>query len=453
MNEKHTSFKRQLTKSLLIWAITLWIFSTIAATVVFTEEYDELLDLNLETTAQLMLPIAQSESVNLNPSINTPKLFTPDLPWLDKDESFIFHLLDKNGSVLLISALYSEDLFKGLPLKEGLAKQGGYRLFTTHPNSKGSVLQIAIPLAERNQAIIDNLLSLGVSFLLLLPFMLYSIRYLTKKYGGVISSLSNAIGSRNGADLSPIKLDQNFSELVPTVSSVNALLERLRKSLSNERDFSTNVAHELRTPLAISLAQTQRLKASSNDANVIERSTEIEAGLKRLADLTEKLLQLSRSDAGIGLAAEKTEISRVIKLVVDGLSISNKTASRIKLIQPVSQFLSFIDPDALAIILSNLIDNALKHSVGGKEVLIDAAQAGVIKVINDCEAVSSKNLKMVCTRFQRGSGDVAGFGIGLSIVQSLCTQAGADLKITSPCNENGRGFEVTIELPSAEEHV
>ena len=76
---------------------------------------------------------------------------------------------------------------------------------------------------------------------------------------------------------------------------------RLGSALGGERAFATNAAHELRTPVAVALAQVQRLRAGTRDAEAIERIDGVEATLSRMSHLVVRLLQLARADAGIGL--------------------------------------------------------------------------------------------------------------------------------------------------------
>ena len=97
---------------------------------------------------------------------------------------------------------------------------------------------------------------------------------------------------------------------------VAALLGRLKAAMDIEKEFAANSAHELRTPIASALAQTQRLAVELGDHPAGSRVLEVENSLRQLSQLSEKLLQLARLDAGFALSDVRVDLEPVVELVV-----------------------------------------------------------------------------------------------------------------------------------------
>src|SRR5690606_29157019 len=105
-------------------------------------------------------------------------------------------------------------------------------------------------------------------------------------------------------------------------------------TLEVERSFTANAAHELRTPVAAALAQIQRLIAELDQEGARSRARGVEAALKRLARLSEKLLQLARAQGGRLRAERPTDIVPILALVLGELRASNDRSAQIEVRMP-----------------------------------------------------------------------------------------------------------------------
>lgn len=131
----------------------------------------------------------------------------------------------------------------------------------------------------------------------------------------------------------------------------------------------------MRTPLAATLAQIQRLCREAPEGPLQVRAAQIEASLRELSRLSEKLMQLAKAEGGGLLSQSPQDLVSLSAYVVE--EPCRQAGERLQLELPASeQVLSVIDPDAFAILLRNLIENALKHGAADQPVAVSLEQHG-----------------------------------------------------------------------------
>src|SRR5690606_20129836 len=186
--------------------------------------------------------------------------------------------------------------------------------------------------------------------------------------------------------------------IAPVAATLNALLDRLKAAFDAERSFAANAAHELRTPLAGAIAQAQRLRYETSDPTAEKRAAEIEATLKRLTRLSERLMQLARAEGGRLRLHRTSDLRNVARILVEDIE-RRDAPSRIKLMVPNRPVMSDLDPDAFGILCRNLVENALRHGseAGSVEVALDAD--GTFRVANEGPVVPADTLARLSSRF------------------------------------------------------
>ncbi|MGC1497952.1 MAG: histidine kinase dimerization/phospho-acceptor domain-containing protein [Sulfitobacter sp.] len=449
MTNHPESLLRSLLKSMLLPSFVAIVLCGTLAFLLVKDEYDEALDIGLTNRAYLLLGLLEGSTIDPAPSTSPSisNLLNFEEQTHRPEERTLFWLLDADGAVLQVSPLATAGLYPD-DFQGGFTTANSYRFrYLQSPAGSGKAIIVGEPLIERNEAVRDILILVMLSFFALVVVMCLAMFRSLRVSVQSVRRLSEKIAEKSERDLTPIDRRHSFQEIEPAIDTLDELMGRLNTALIAEREFATVAAHELRTPVAICLAHTQRLKATLIDAADKEKATAIEKGLKRLTKLIERLLQLSRAQSGLGANAESSDLNKVTQLLlaefIDRLPEGKKVETR----PPMGSYQSYISPDAFGIILNNLFDNASKYCDGPTGIMVDAATSGEIVVSNDCDPLSVEEMTEIKQRFGRKSNLADGYGLGLSIVQALCEQAGATLEISSPIQGSGRGFTATLKLP------
>lgn len=423
----------------LIWAVAVLLMAS-----VLWSEQQELFDQELAETTHVLLPlISQQQLRGGGPDIDWLRLPPPGV---EMDEALVYRLVDREGNVLQQSALAEA---AGLPppseIRARLTEAADYRIYSTLFNAAGHALQLAAPMAEQREAFEEGMTGFLLPMIALLPLTWLMTGWIARRALAPLSELGAEIAARDGNRLDAIDASDWPDDLVQIAGTLNGFMARLTQALDAERAFATNAAHELRTPVAIALAQVQQLRDTTTDTGQIARIGALERALQRMRRLVARLLQLARADAGIGLSEASHDLVPLVRAVLAD-SVPHRAAGRIVTDLPDREVQARIDPDAFAIILGNLIDNALQHGSESGRVQIAIRPGPVLDVTNDGPVVPG--LEDLPRRFARRGRD--GFGLGLHICRQIAEQAGGRLDLMSPVPGQTGGFLVRVTLPRAE---
>ncbi len=262
-------------------------------------------------------------------------------------------------------------------------------------------------------------------------------------------------------ELSGLKPRRLLVRAVPLVDEPRGVLAvfvdvtEIRRLETLRRDFVANASHELRTPVTAvrSAAETLRGAAASDPEAALHFMDIIERNAERLQLLVEDLLDLSRIEAReFRLAIEDVDLNAFVDQML-ALFRDRAEKKRIRLVNQVSTALAFARADrrALEQILTNLVDNALKYSPEGAEIIVGASrEAGVLRVfVRDTgPGIEQRHLPRLFERFYRvdagRSRELGGTGLGLSIVKHLVEALGGMIGVESAV---GKGTTFAFTLP------
>ena len=363
-------------------------------------------------------------------------------------EFIVYQVRSASGAILLRSHDAPSDAFD-VPLAEGFADSGPWRVYTVGDPNGPIFAQVAEASQHRADSLWGSVLALLWPIALLVPLSTIGIFLAVRSGLRPVVLFSAQIGQRHATNLSAVSDEGLPTELRPIAGAVNGFIARIGAALESERAFAANSAHELRTPIAGSLAQTQRLIAELGDGPGRDRALQIETSLLRLRHLSEKLLQLSRAEAGIGSSGESVDLLPALRLLIDDIARSPATPRQVDLsIDPGASLVAPMDVDAFGIAVRNLLENARLYGPATEPIRVDVKQ-GVIDISNGGPVVPATQLANLTSRFVRASSETSGSGLGLAIVETLLQQAGGSLELASPIPGLADGFRARIVLPTA----
>lgn len=280
------------------------------------------------------------------------------------------------------------------------------------------------------------------------------VLYLTQALFGPIGAMKAAAERIGAGDLQQ-RLPERADELGDFARVLNTMARQLNERETRRRDFLANVSHELRTPVAnVQFTAEALLAGAADDPDRRRRMLEtIGRESERLARLVRQLLDLASLQSG--RAALSREAVRVAELFDDAVTrfAVRAAAAGVRLETVVAGAVPVLecDPDRLAEVLDNLVDNALRSTPAGGSVTLAAHAAGddvVLEVADTGRGIAAADLPFVFEKFYRGgtARDRAsgGSGLGLAIVKAIVEACGGRITVES---QIAGGTKFVIRLP------
>ncbi len=433
------SITARLVVGLTLGTTLLWSGAAAYATFISYHELNEAFDHALQEAARRLLPLAADDVLG-HESDDARAIHH----FVEGQREYLsYQLRDTSGRVVLRTHDAPSEPYGEQP-QPGFVTVGKYRLFTDTDETTGLTITVAETTRGRWEAVLGAAKAMLWPLVALIPLNILVIWLAVRGAMKPVLRLSGDIAARSGRNLAPLDISDQPQELRPIAEAVARLVERLRAALDAERAFAANSAHELRTPIAGALAQTQRMIAECKDVRDRRRARDIESTLKRLSSLAEKLMQISRVDAGVGLGDSSVDLIPVLDLVVRDCSKRLDEPGRLTYVKSVATLFARMDMDAFAMAVRNLIDNAVNHGASDGRIGITVEANGTIRITNEGPVVPAHILSGLKDRFIRGDTQSSGSGLGLAIVETIITQTGGKLELLSPAPGHDSGFEARL---------
>lgn len=436
------SLQGRLAAALAAGLAVLSLAAAAASFYALRHEVDRMSDSALQETAQRLLPLAIMDIVgrDADDDEDSSRRIAAVRP---HDELLTYAVRDDKGTLLLRSHDAAMAIFPP-GLKAGFTSTPSHRIYA-EPGLQGTIsLMIAEPLATRRHAVMEAALAVAKVLILFLPVGLCGIWLIVRTGLRPIRRFCSSIAARGQNDLTPLAKEELPTEIAPIADAVNDLMARLDRALAAERSFTANSAHELRTPIAAALAQTQRLMDEMPSAAMRERVQNVERSLHTLSRVSERLMQLAKAENGRVLGDAPQDLRPVLELVIEDFR-RVASANPILLDLPEQPVPSWIDQDAFAIVVRNLVENAQKHGSHGQPVGISLLATGSLIVRNHGPVLPDDELKRLTKPFERGATEAKGSGLGLAIVEAIVRGAGSSLELRSPVPGWQDGLQVCID--------
>jgi two-component system, OmpR family, sensor histidine kinase TctE len=311
------------------------------------------------------------------------------------------------------------------------------------------VARTARARAQVRDAIVRALVLLEVVFSLALAGLVW---FSVTNGLAPLARLRAALDRRASADLAPLDVGRLPHELAPVVGAFNGLLGRIDADAQAQREFQSNIAHQLRTPLAGIKLQLEWLAGRHRG----DPETSASVGLmlqanERLIRETNQLLSLARA-APQRLGAPKMARLDLAELVGESVQafVDQAGARAIDLGFALEPAPLRGDRFLLRDLIDNLVDNALRYTPGGGSVTVRChvlEGSARLEVADNGPGIAPEQRRRVFERFVRLDPATTGSGLGLAIVRDIAQAHGAQVDIDS--GADGKGAVFTVRFPAA----
>ncbi|MDK3023713.1 ATP-binding protein [Cupriavidus taiwanensis] len=368
------------------------------------------------------------------------------------EEDVVIHIWDGSGR-----SLYLSHSHPALPARAELGfsnvttQQGEWRLYSMQLGP--TVVQIAQPMSARRTLAARMALRTVAPLLLLLPLLGWLVWMAVGRGLRPLREIATEVRARDANTLAPLAVRPMPDEIAPLSAALNQLLGRLSHAIDTQRAFVADAAHALRTPLTALQLQAQLVERAEDGAARDEAIGKLRQGLERLTHLVTQLLTLARQEPGAavpphepvelhqlaaGVVADMAQaaLDRDIDLGLDGSADAAPAVVR-------------GDADALRILLTNLLDNALAYIPAGGRIDVavrrSAGGRGVELVVSDNgPGIPAEERARVFDRFYRvADAPTGGSGLGLAIVAEIAQSHGARVVL----EDAGPGLRVRVVFP------
>lgn len=408
-------------------AVTLaWMTVGIIAYREARHEAEELLDAHLAQSATLLFAFLGDEAHELD----------EHQPRHRYDKKVAFQIWEGEDRLLTHSA--------GAPQTRLTEKNDGFsntdvegkswRVFSTWDPKHRYLVQVADAARSRDKV------SEEIAWHLLLP-LLFGLPLLGLALGSFVfaafrplKQLADSIAAQAPERLQSIALSTAPREIVPILERLNLLFERVTRAQEDERRFTADAAHELRTPLAVMQTYAEVASAASDEATRRQALDSLVSGSRRAARLLDQLLTLTRLDAQAGLPeSEPCKLRALVIETVAPLALSAIEKGVEIEVEEGGEIVLDGAPMLLQVLIRNLVDNAIRYTPGGGSVLIGLTSSDgsiCLQVSDSGPGIPAEKTSEAIARFRRlDPSGTEGHGLGLSIVDRIAELHGASLEI------------------------
>ncbi|QGW82387.1 ATP-binding protein [Variovorax paradoxus] len=357
--------------------------------------------------------------------------------------------------------LQSHKAPSGVPMRP-LAERGfgkaivdgeSVRTYSEAAKKGGMVVQIAERVGYRMGAI-GTITRYFLSYLAIPLILIFvSAWWFLNRALRSVEGYASQLRERQALDLTELNAVDPPTELRPMVDSINALLDRFRKALSVERDFTVIAAHEMRTPLAGLRAQAQLASTLADSPQELSASLRhLMSGIDQASYLLDQLLDLARIDSLAATGAHTLNLVNLEEVYRDVMADLGPAAAQRELTLRTRFEVRELMAEELGVhlLMRNLIVNAIRFTPVGGRIEIGSArsrQTVVLTVDDSGPGIPASRHAEAFQRFNRlGRVDGHGVGLGLSIVHAVAEAHHAPVRLLeSPLG----GLRASVRFPAA----
>jgi len=443
------SIRSRLLAWLLILFSVIWVLVTLLTYLEARHEVEELFDAQLAQSAAVLAEIGLSSLDARGSSLEQAVYGHP------YEKKIAFQIWSRSSLLLRSLNAPVRPLAEVPGYSDRLLDGSKWRVFSLVLEDEPRHIYVGERYDVRDELIVQVTLDALYPLSLALPALALLIWLGIGRGLAPLTRIAREVAARSPNNLEPVAGSAAApQEVQPLVAALDDLFARLQSAFERERRFTSDAAHELRTPLAslkiqaqVALRareQAQRRHALQQIIEGVDRSTRLVSQLLTLARLepeasAEALVPVELRDLAVEAIEELTPIARRKGIAVQ---LDSEGAGRM-----------LGHPTALRVLIRNLLENAILYSPEGSEVevaIVESPRGFELSVRDNGPGIAPEEVPLVFNRFYRGSSEpgVVGSGLGLSIVRRIADIHGAEIQLdTTP---SGRGLQVRVGLPRAE---
>lgn len=451
---KRLSLRLRLILIFSLLALLTWCTASVVAWVMSRNTINEVFD------TQQMLFAKRLATANLGDLLadesarslpKTKKLVHHGKRGEQDDDALAFAIFDRDGKMLLNDGENGADFLfdgerEGFTDGERKGDDDSWRLvWLTSPDGRYRIV-VGQEWDYRRDMALGMVTGQLVPWLATLPVLMLLIALMVGRELRPLRAVAAGLRRRAPDDATPLDARQVPTEVRPLVDALNALFARINALLVRERRFTSDAAHELRSPLTALRVQTEVVQLAGDDAPMREHALDnLTVGIDRATRLVDQLLTLSRLDSLSDLA----ELAPIDwnDLVTMTLAEQDRQAHAAGVTlryehrgtPPPRQGETLL----LSLLLRNLLDNAVRYTPQGGVVTVTLSERS-LTVEDDGPGVTAEHLARLGERFYRPPGqEQTGSGLGLSIVQRIAGLHGLQISFA---NRPAGGFVARLAL-------
>ncbi len=432
----------------IILSLVTWGMASLLAWHQTKETIDELFDTQQMVFAKRLSVIQADMAISPINLLRTKKMLRKNRGEQD-DDALAFAIFTTEGQMVLNDGDNGRKFLfnfrrEGFSNSSIAGSNDEWRIVWLYSEDKNYLIAVGQELEYRQDMALTIISAQLLPWLVSLPILLILFIWLLTRSLKSLSKIANQLRVKQSDDLTPLVAEKIPSEVKPMFDALNALFQRIDKSLARERQFTSDAAHELRSPLAALQVQAEVVQLAGDDQQVRENAvTNLTEGIERATRIIDQLLTLSRLESLAQL--EDIEDIAWLLLVQNAIAdIHYEAASH-----NIELSLTEIAPARpiqgqtllLSVLLRNLLHNAIRYGEsGGRVDVILKSQSLIIE--DNGPGVTPDVLLRLGERFYRPAGqEKTGSGLGLSIVMRIAQLHQLQIKFA---NRQEGGFRVTI---------
>ncbi|WOE31520.1 MULTISPECIES: ATP-binding protein [unclassified Acinetobacter] len=317
-----------------------------------------------------------------------------------------------------------------------------YRSYAVWDSTHTIQVQIAQVWNIRQDIQKEMLLFLILISAIFLPLLSWLIVRTIRSHLSAVYSISQNLEKQSIDHLEPIH-PVVPKEIKPLVSSLNILLSEIAESIQREKRFTSNAAHELRTPLAAIRLHAQVLQNARSREESQEAVQDIITGVDKASRMIAQLLTLARLEPNAAQTKSKIDLVNIIHGTLKMMDFQLHQA-KIDLQLELQSAPVWAQPDQLEIMLRNILENAIIYRSQIRPAMIKISCGSengyaFINVEDNGIGIEEAQIPLVFQRFYRihQQSEIIGSGLGLSIVKQIVDLYSGKIEIFIPENQQG----------------